>query len=194
MKYCVPVQLFFIFYKAQANVDNFIDDDIILNPGPFGLRDNFQSQIVHILIEGVDTPLEPTEIQFVNNAFKDAYNTIFHGEGFVMDSVSVVEQHLHGSLLKFVQKKNQTFELKSELQSFITLVTSLQGTSPTNLHAYGDAEYLALMRRQWESRACQIVMTGKYKRDDFVACYMVSPPRARPTQYSKFNDLWTVID
>jgi hypothetical protein len=192
MNYYSILHLCATIASAQAFLTSFIDDDSIFNPGPHELRDNLQSQIVHILIEGVSTPLEPVEIQFVSNAFKDVYNKVFYAEGFVMDSVSVVEQHVHGSLRKFAPNTNQSYELKSELQSFITLVTSLQGTSPTNLRAYGDAEYLVLMRRQWESKACQIVMTGKYTRDEFLACYMVSPPRVRPMQYATLNEFWNV--
>jgi hypothetical protein len=168
--------LFFASSSSAATVSNFIDDDALRVVGTMGIHD-IETQAVHIILEGVITPLNPDELELVNSAFTSTYNEIYGPEGFHMEEIDIMEQQVHGAESKFVRNTSNEFEIQFEMESYVTLVATLEGSSPPGLRAFGDADYLALQKRFWERKACQVILTGRYTPAQLRLCYMTSPRR-----------------
>ena len=158
-----------------ANSEFHLYDDDVPNTLP-KLSQEEHSSSMHIILDGVSTPLSVEHLQAVNEAFKESYNEIYGQEGFQMDTVEVIEQQVHNPERKFLRATNKS-KLRFEPESYLTLVTNLKGTSGMNLGVFGDADYRTLMQRVWERNACQIILTGKYIPAELRMCYMTRPRR-----------------
>ena len=166
-----------------ATSDFHLYDDDVPNAPP-KLSQEEHSSSIHIILDGVDTPLSDEQLQAVNEAFKESYDEIYGQEGFQMDSVEVIEQHIHNPTRKFLRATSKS-KLRFEPESYLTLVTNLKGTSGMNLGVFADADYRTLMQRFWERKACQIILTGKYSPAELRMCCMTRPRRR--TQVSEQN-------
>jgi hypothetical protein len=172
----ILLPLFFATASSAAIVTDFIDDDFYRGLETMGIHD-IETKVVHILLEGATNPLTPDEIELVNSAFKTTYNEIYGPEGFQMDEIDITEQQVHGAESKFVRNADDKFEVQFEQDSYVTLVAKLEGSSPAGLRVFGDADYLALQKRFWERKACQVILTGRYTPAQLRLCYMTSPRR-----------------
>ena len=153
------------------------DFDLYDDDGTFSkLAEQEHITSVHIILDGLSSPLNAEQIQAVNEAFKDSYNEIYGDEGFRMESVEVIEQRVYNPERKFLRASPKS-TLRFEPDSYVTLVSNLKGTSGAHLGAFGDADYRTLMQRFWERKACQIILTGKYTSAELRMCYMTSPRR-----------------
>lgn len=150
------------------------DDDVPNNLPK--LSQERHSSSIHIILDGVNTPLSVEHLQAVNEAFKESYNEIYGQEGFQMDSVDVIEQQVHNPERKFLRATKKP-KLGFEPESYLTLVTNLKGTAGMNLGVFGDRDYRTLMQRNWERKACQIILTGDYSPAELRMCFMTRPSR-----------------
>ena len=162
------------FVTSTSDFDLY-DDDVPGTLPNLALQDDTTSS-VHIILEGLNAPISADQLQAVKAAFKESYNEIYGQEGFHMESVEVIEQHVYSPERKFLRATTK-YKLGFEPESYLTLVTTLRGTSGTNLGVFGDADYRILMQRFWERKACQIILTGRYTSAELRMCYMTRPRR-----------------
>lgn len=171
--------LFFLVFLESSHAETinaFVDDDSMRGLETLGIH-SIDSQVVHILLEGPTEPLNQEQIQAVQSAFTETYNEVYGSEGFQMDSISIMEQQVHGPERKYVLNTSNEFEIQFEIESYVTLVANLEGTAPPGLRAFGDADYIALQKRFWERKACQVILTGHYTPAQLRLCYMTNPRR-----------------
>jgi hypothetical protein len=159
--------------KSTLHFD-FIDDDA-MNP-LHNLGQETHTTSIHIILDGVTTPLNAEELHAVNEAFKETYNDIYGADGFHMENIEIMEQEVHGPNRKFLRTPSES-DFQPDQENYLSLVANLQGTSSTSLGVFGDADYRAMMQRFWERKACQVILTGNYSPAELRLCFMTRPRR-----------------
>ena len=171
----------------STSLFDFIDDDA-LNP-LHDLGQETHTTSIHIILDGVTTPLNAEQLHAVDEAFKETYNEIYGADGFYMESIEIMEQEVHGPSRKLLRTATSESDFEPDQENYLSLVANLKGTSSsTSLGAFGDADYRAMMQRFWERKACQVILTGNYTPAELRMCFMTRPRRRRSHMVDESED------